>query len=59
MDEWTRKVCNMRMVGYSNEEIGNELGLPPNVVAVRYSRGLSKAAHLLLSRSSDERKSRG
>ena len=59
MDEWTRMVCNMRMLGYSNDEIARDLGEPANRVAVRYSRGLSKAADRLLSCSSNEQKSRG
>jgi RNA polymerase sigma factor (sigma-70 family) len=59
MDEWTRMVCSMRLMGYSNDEIAKDLGLPANRVAVRYTRGLNKAANRLLGSSSDERKSRG
>jgi DNA-directed RNA polymerase specialized sigma24 family protein len=59
MDEWTRMVCNMRLMGFSNDEIAKDLNLPVNRVAVRYSRGLNKAAGRLLSSSSNERKSRG
>lgn len=59
MDEWTRMVCNMRLMGFSHDEIAKDLGLPANRVAVRYWRGLNKAASRLLSSSSHERKSRG
>ena len=47
MDDWTRKICNMKLVGYSIEEIARDLGEPTNRVAVRYTRGLAKAAKRL------------
>lgn len=54
MDEWTRQVCNMRINGYSIEEIAKSLGEPTNRVAVRYSRGVSKAANTVIK--GDKRK---
>ena len=59
MDVWTRRICNMRLTGFSNEEIARELGEPANRVAVRYWRGLKRAARLLSNLSSDKRQSRG
>ncbi len=47
MDDWTRKICNMKLVGYSIEEIARDLGEPTNRVAVRYTRGITKAAKRL------------
>lgn len=55
MDDWTRQVCNMRINGYSIEEIAKELGQPRNRIAVRYSRGLAKAAERVLKSSRDKR----
>lgn len=54
MDDWTRQVCNMRINGYSIEEIARGLGEPTNRVAVRYSRGISKAANRVIK--GDKRK---
>jgi len=56
MDDWTLQVCNMRINGYSIEEIAREFGEPRNRVAVRYSRGMSKAAEKVLKSSRDKRK---
>ncbi len=50
MDDWTRRVLNMRIAGYSWEEIAKDLCLSANVVTVRYVRGVSRAADRLLNR---------
>lgn len=47
MDEWTRKVCNLKAMGYSMEEIAQGFGEPTNRVSVRFSRGMNKARRLL------------
>lgn len=59
MDDWTRMVLGMRLFGYSNEEIARDLGEPANRVAVRFWRGMKKAANLLLNSRGDKRQSRG
>jgi DNA-directed RNA polymerase specialized sigma24 family protein len=47
MDEWTRKVCNLKALGYSMEEIAQGFGEPTNRVNVRLCRGMHKARRLL------------
>ena len=47
MDEWTRKVCNLKALGYSMDEIAQGFGEPTNRVNVRFSRGMEKARRLL------------
>lgn len=47
MDEWTRKVCNLKALGYSMEEIAQGFGEPTNRVNVRLCRGMNKARRLL------------
>ena len=43
MDSDTRLICQWRLEGYSVNEIANELGITPNCLSVRYTRGLKKA----------------
>jgi DNA-directed RNA polymerase specialized sigma24 family protein len=47
MDAWTRKVCNIKTLGFSMEEIARDFGEPTNRVNVRFSRGMAKARRLL------------
>ena len=43
MDTETRQICQWRLQGYSVNEIAKELGITPNCLSVRYTRGLKKA----------------
>jgi len=48
MDPDTRRVCSARIDGYSMVEIAEQLHVTPNCLAVRYMRGLKKAADKVL-----------
>ena len=48
MDPDTRRVCSARLDGYSMVEIARQLHVTPNCLAVRYMRGLKKAAKRVL-----------
>jgi DNA-directed RNA polymerase specialized sigma24 family protein len=58
MHEWTRQVLNMRIAGYSIEEIARDLGEPANRVSVRYLRGVAKAVERLSNPVANKRQSR-
>jgi DNA-directed RNA polymerase specialized sigma24 family protein len=47
MDDWTRKVAELKTMGFSMKEIAEFLREPTNRINVRYSRGLDKARDLL------------
>jgi RNA polymerase sigma factor (sigma-70 family) len=51
MDDDTRLICRWRLEGYSMQEIANELGITPNCLSVRYTRGLKKAAKDVLEKN--------
>jgi RNA polymerase sigma factor (sigma-70 family) len=53
MDADTRQICRWRLEGYSESEIAARLGISPNTVCVRFTRGLHDAAERL------QRKSKG
>jgi hypothetical protein len=48
MDPDTRRVCSARLNGYSMVEIARQPHVTPNCLAVRYMRGLKKAAKRVL-----------
>ena len=48
MDSDTRQICQWRLQGYSVNEIAEELGITPNCLSVRYTRGLKKAVGQVL-----------
>jgi RNA polymerase sigma factor (sigma-70 family) len=49
MDSDTRQICQWRLQGYSVNEIAKELGITPNNLSVRYTRGLKKAVGQVLN----------
>ena len=58
MDERTRQILNMRIAGYSIEEIARDFGEPANRVSMRYWRGVAKAAERLSSSGANKGQSR-
>jgi RNA polymerase sigma factor (sigma-70 family) len=48
MDVETRRICRWRLEGYSESEIAERLGISPNTVCVRFTRGFKEAATELL-----------
>ena len=48
MDGETRRICRWRLEGYSESEIAERLGISPNTVCVRFTRGFKQAAAELL-----------
>ncbi len=56
MDPDTRRICRWRLAGYSELQIAKRLGITPNAVSVRFTRGLKEAAKdLLPGKGSSER----
>jgi DNA-directed RNA polymerase specialized sigma24 family protein len=49
MDTDTRQICQWRLQGFSVNEIAKELGMTPNCLSVRYTRGLKKAVSQVLN----------
>ena len=47
MDADTRQICCWRLEGYSESEIAERLGISPNTVCVRFTRGFNDAAERL------------
>jgi DNA-directed RNA polymerase specialized sigma24 family protein len=47
MDDDTRRICYWKLMGYSDSQIANRLGITPNAVFVRFTRGLEEAKNLL------------
>ena len=47
MDPDTRRICRWRLQGYTESEIAKRLGVSPNTVSVRFTRGLKEAARRL------------
>lgn len=47
MDAETRQICMWRLEGYSESQIAKSLGISPNTVCVRFTRGLKEAAKTL------------
>jgi RNA polymerase sigma factor (sigma-70 family) len=57
MDPDTRRICRWRLAGYSESEIAKRLGITPNAVSVRFTRGFKEAAkNLLRGKRSSKRK---
>ena len=48
MDPDTRQICRWRLEGYSESQIAKRLGVTPNAVSVRFTRGFKEAAKQLL-----------
>ena len=48
MDADTRRICHWRLEGYSELQIAKRLGISPNAVSVRFTRGFKEAAKELL-----------
>jgi RNA polymerase sigma factor (sigma-70 family) len=48
MDPDTRRICRWRLEGYSESQIAKRLGISPNNVCVRFTRGFNEAAAKLL-----------
>jgi ATP/maltotriose-dependent transcriptional regulator MalT len=42
MDPWTRRVFELLVLGYSNEEIGHALGMQANVVRSKYHKSIMR-----------------
>lgn len=42
MDQWTRQVFELLVLGYSNEEIGHALGMQANVVRSKYHKSIMR-----------------
>jgi RNA polymerase sigma factor (sigma-70 family) len=57
MEPETQRICRWRLEGYSEAEIANRLGVTPNAVSVRFTRGFKEAAkNLLRGKRSTKRK---
>jgi RNA polymerase sigma factor (sigma-70 family) len=58
MDPETRQVFIWRLQGYSVNEIAKELGVTPNCVSVRFTRGTKKAAKKFVGDKRSSKKSK-
>lgn len=58
MDAETRRIFHMRVAGYSMEAVAKSFGEPANRIAVRYSRGIDRAADILLKSRPNRGKSK-
>jgi RNA polymerase sigma factor (sigma-70 family) len=53
MDADTRQICHWRLEGYSESEIAERLGISPNTVCVRFTRGFHDALQRLQRKSKE------
>jgi DNA-directed RNA polymerase specialized sigma24 family protein len=47
MDEWTRKVFELRVLGYQFEDIGQMLKMRPNLLRSKFNKEVKKLSHKL------------